>query len=630
MGKKKGASGLGRCLIKQKPTSRLYDSSLHTTELNDGYDWGRANVTSITEQNDLDAFLATAELAGIDFTAEKQNVKVVHKGDVVSSGVLSDGQKAALKNLHEEHKELLRIPRRPPWNSDTSAEELHALERESFVSWRRQLAEHPMAGEEKPPRPSIEIYWVYQGAMGLLVLRTAPKPAGKCVRPDLGLQEVEGIILTPYEKNLEFWRQLWRVVERRVKKGKAARQSFPSSTISEADGALCRCSDVVVQIVDARNPLLFHCGDLERYVMELDPLKQNLLILNKADYLNRKQRVSHVDARALRARLAGVGRDADRVTALGETKLLKKTMRQSNSGTQSENRFEDPSRLYTKEELLELFRTTHPHSKATKGQTVVGLVGYPNVGKSSTINALLSHKKVSVSTTPGKTKHFQTLQLEEGLWLCDCPGLVFPNFVSSKAEMIVHGILPIDQMTDHVPPVSLISFSGRLIPRHVLEATYGIMIPRPHETEDPDRAPTSEELLNAYGYMRGYMTQSGVPDNPRASRYVLRDFVTGRLLYCMAPPGVKQDDYHQFPPPTKASRPEPAQANRARERRVTSKDIDRDFFQKKAPEAHIKGRTVVATGSSDAGASSEGKPWKKHHNAKKKEKLRRVYASHDL
>ncbi|KAG0413775.1 hypothetical protein HPB47_009073 [Ixodes persulcatus] len=37
--------------------------------------------------------------------------------------------------------------------------------------------------------------------------------------------------------------------------------------------------------------------------------------------------VSHVDARALKARLAGVGRDADRVTALGETKLLKKTMR---------------------------------------------------------------------------------------------------------------------------------------------------------------------------------------------------------------------------------------------------------------------------------------------------------------
>lgn len=29
------------------------------------------------------------------------------------------------------------------------------------------------------------------------------------------LQEAEDLILTPYEKNLDFWRQLWRVVERR-------------------------------------------------------------------------------------------------------------------------------------------------------------------------------------------------------------------------------------------------------------------------------------------------------------------------------------------------------------------------------------------------------------------------------
>ena len=37
----------------------------------------------------------------------------------------------------------------------------------------------------------------------------------------------------------------------------------------------------------------------------------------------------------------------------------------------------------------------------------IGLVGYPNVGKSSTINALLQEKKVPVSATPGRTKHFQ-------------------------------------------------------------------------------------------------------------------------------------------------------------------------------------------------------------------------------
>jgi len=34
-------------------------------------------------------------------------------------------------------------------------------------------------------------------------------------------------------------------------------------------------------------------------------------------------------------------------------------------------------------------------------------VGYPNVGKSSTINTLFQGKKVPVSATPGRTKHFQ-------------------------------------------------------------------------------------------------------------------------------------------------------------------------------------------------------------------------------
>ena len=84
-------------------------------------------------------------------------------------------------------------------------------------------------------------------------------------------------------------------------------------------------------------------------------------------------------------------------------------------------------------------------------------VGYPNVGKSSTINALLRCKKVPVSSTPGRTKHFQTLYLDTEVMLCDCPGLVMPSFVATKAEMVLNGILPIDQMREYVPPVATVS-----------------------------------------------------------------------------------------------------------------------------------------------------------------------------
>lgn len=69
----------------------------------------------------------------------------------------------------------------------------------------------------------------------------------------------------------------------------------------------------------------------------------------------------------------------------------------------------------------------------------VGLTGYPNVGKSSTINALFGSKKTAVAATPGKTKHFQTLNITERLTLCDCPGLVLPKYAASKAEMVAAG-----------------------------------------------------------------------------------------------------------------------------------------------------------------------------------------------
>ncbi|CAG08106.1 unnamed protein product [Tetraodon nigroviridis] len=222
MGKKKagGGAGLGRALIKERlHTSRgkkKGDTWLHTSELNDGYDWGRLNLQSVTEQSSMDDFLATAELAGTEFVAEKLNIRFVPAE--ARAGLISAEEKARLAKLHEENKHFLRIPRRPCWDESTSAEALQQAEKDTFLEWRRALAQ---------------------------------------------LEEEQKLILTPFERNLEFWRQLWRVIER---------------------------SDVIVQIVDGRNPLLFRCPDLESYVKEVSNHKVNMLLVNKADLLSREQR----------------------------------------------------------------------------------------------------------------------------------------------------------------------------------------------------------------------------------------------------------------------------------------------------------------------------------------------------
>ncbi|OAD52903.1 Large subunit GTPase 1 like protein [Eufriesea mexicana] len=641
---KVGSGNLGKALIRDRFGSsrnkKHVDSSMiHTTELNDGYDWGRLNLQSVTEENSFEEFLSTAELAGTEFHAEKLNIKFVNPKSGI--GLLSKDEKEKVLKTQEKNKALLKIPRRPKWDSSTTAHELQSKEREEFLEWRRSLSV---------------------------------------------LQEMEGLMLTPYEKNLEFWRQLWRVVER---------------------------SDVIVQIVDARNPLLFRCEDLEAYVKELDPRKMNMILVNKADFLTEQQRQAwakyftdinlrvaffsatlaaekqkikdiikeEVSENEQNSEVDGDEKDEnyDSGTSLynsafaseseyeivddnsSSTKIrneeevdskCKKYNEEYNEEKIDEKMIEDNTKLenspelLSRDQLVSFFKAIYKDETYTKGITTIGLVGYPNVGKSSTINALLMDKKVSVSATPGKTKHFQTLFMDKDLLLCDCPGLVMPSFVCTKSEMIINGILPIDQMRDHVPPITLL---GTLIPRHVIEDLYGIMIPTPLEGEDPNRPPTAEEILNAYGYSRGFMTQNGQPDNPRSARYLLKDFVNGRLLYCVAPPIVEQERFHIFAPRRKinpANKHLPPRTVRVNSRnKTTSEDVDKVFFQNNISNVHVKGvigkmHGLFHSRSNDIGSMIgstqdlllEEKPWKKinkHSNKKKREKTRRLYAHLD-
>ena len=78
MGRKKHqAPGLGKSLIKDR-FGKNSSAHLHAAELAAEHVDEDLNLKSVTELNSLDEFLATAELAGTEFTAKRLNVHFVN------------------------------------------------------------------------------------------------------------------------------------------------------------------------------------------------------------------------------------------------------------------------------------------------------------------------------------------------------------------------------------------------------------------------------------------------------------------------------------------------------------------------------------------------------------------------
>jgi hypothetical protein len=136
------------------------------------------------------------------------------------------------------------------------------------------------------------------------------------------------------------------------------------------------------------------------------------------------------------------------------------------------------------------------------------------------------------------TSYFLLLLLSFFFSFFSSPGLVFPSFIQTREEMVVNGILPIDQLREHVSPMRLVC---QRIPRKTLISTYGVKLPVPMSAlTTPNvqvRQPTVSELLDAFCIMRGFMasTHAGA-DHPRAARTILKDYCEGKLVYCHPPP----------------------------------------------------------------------------------------------
>jgi ribosome biogenesis GTPase A len=213
---------------------------------------------------------------------------------------------------------------------------------------------------------------------------------------------------------------------------------------------------------------------------------------------------------------------------------------------------------------------------AKAGRVMIGLVGHPNVGKSSMVNYILGRKAVSVKATPGHTKTLQTLILDEHTCLCDSPGLVFPRTDVSLAEQIIGGLVPLPVVREPYSATRWLAeardatatrwraFADVGSPRDRALATSlatslaaSLKVP-PAKEFDPEvlevpsdalSAETEEKhyllggaipwspmsLSRAYGKMRG-LTRGGETDAHAAGIAILSLVLEGRLPYAVPPP----------------------------------------------------------------------------------------------
>jgi len=80
----------------------------------------------------------------------------------------------------------------------------------------------------------------------------------------------------------------------------------------------------------------------------------------------------------------------------------------------------------------------------------VGIVGFPNVGKSSIINSLKRSRVVSVKNLPGSTKNLQEIKIDKNITLIDSPGIVLETHQNIQKSLILSSIIDINQLDDNL------------------------------------------------------------------------------------------------------------------------------------------------------------------------------------
>ncbi|XP_071865113.1 nucleostemin 2 [Bombus fervidus] len=285
------------------------------------------------------------------------------------------------------------------------------------------------------------------------------------VRPDTGIKEAQRDWVMSAGQSKRIWNELYKVID---------------------------SSDVILQVLDARDPLGTRSPPIEKYLRTEKPHKHLMFILNKVDLV--PTWVTQRWVAILSAEYPTVAFHASMTHPFGKGSLIN---------------------------LLRQFAKLHIDKK----QISVGFIGYPNTGKSSIINTLRSKKVCSVAPIAGETKVWQYITLMRRIYLIDCPGVVYPS-AETDTEKVLKGVVRVELVQN---PEDYISEVLLRVKEDYIRKTYKIM-----EWDD------HIDFLEKFARKSGKLLKKGEPDITIVSRMVLNDWQRGKLPFYVPPPGFEE------------------------------------------------------------------------------------------
>ncbi|KAI8799888.1 P-loop containing nucleoside triphosphate hydrolase protein [Cladochytrium replicatum] len=274
-------------------------------------------------------------------------------------------------------------------------------------------------------------------------------------------------------------------------------------------------ADVILEVLDARDPLGCRTKQIEELILNSGANKRIILILNKIDLVPRE--ISEAWLKYLREEFPTVAFKASTQQQrdnLGQSKISAKKASES---------LLNSSESLGADTLIKLLKN-YSRNQNVKSTITVGVIGFPNVGKSSLINSLKRSKVCNVGATPGVTKATQEILLDKNIRLLDCPGIVFSknSEKSNDASVLLRNCVKVEQIDDPIVPVEFILSRCH---NEQLQQIYGI----PPTTN-------AREFLVQFARVRGRLKRGGLPDVANSARAILQDWYAGRIPYYTLPP----------------------------------------------------------------------------------------------